>query len=103
MAADPSIPLRPAADLEARDGQRSGISTMMDSIAARRAGRGGLSSYARRDRLLAVLLLLPSVLTVFLVMILPLGFALYASLFNYHLGQESRMAFVFLGNYVGFF
>ncbi len=103
MAADPSIPLRPAADLEAQDGQRSGISTMMDSIAARRAGRGGLSSYARRDRLLAVLLLLPAVLTVFLVMILPLGFALYASLFNYHLGQESRMAFVFLGNYVGFF
>ncbi len=36
-------------------------------------------------------------------MILPLGFALYASFFNYQLGQESRMAFVFLGNYVGFF
>jgi ABC-type sugar transport system permease subunit len=76
---------------------------MTEPAGRRPAGRSGLSSYARRDRRLAVLLLLPATLTVFLVMILPLGFALYASFFNYQLGQESRMAFVFLGNYAGFF
>ena len=31
------------------------------------------------------------------------GFALWASFYDYKLGQESRMAFVFLGNYVKFF
>lgn len=57
----------------------------------------------RRDLQLALLLLAPAVATVFLVMIVPLGFALYASLFDYKLGQEDRMVFVFLGNYAKFF
>jgi len=57
----------------------------------------------RRDLQLALLLLAPAVATVFLVMIVPLGFALYASLFDYKLGREDRMVFVFLGNYAKFF
>jgi multiple sugar transport system permease protein len=56
-----------------------------------------------RDQRLAILLLLPAAMTIFLVMIVPLGFALYASLFDYSLGQENNMTFVFLGNYVRFF
>jgi ABC-type sugar transport system permease subunit len=56
-----------------------------------------------RDQQLAILLLLPAALTVFVVMIVPLGFALYASLSDYALGQENRMRFVFLDNYLRFF
>ncbi|HEY4168340.1 MAG TPA: sugar ABC transporter permease [Reyranella sp.] len=62
-----------------------------------------MSRHTRHDTQLALLLLLPAAATIFLVMIVPLGFALYASLFDYRLGQEDRMAFVFLGNYVKFF
>ncbi|HTV71463.1 MAG TPA: sugar ABC transporter permease [Rhizobiaceae bacterium] len=36
-------------------------------------------------------------------MILPLGYALYASFFDYSLGQEANMRFVFLDNYIHFF
>ncbi|WP_293173225.1 carbohydrate ABC transporter permease [Microcella sp.] len=36
-------------------------------------------------------------------MIVPLGFALIASTFDYSLGQEDKAAFVFLDNYVMFF
>ncbi|WP_210316359.1 carbohydrate ABC transporter permease [Devosia oryzisoli] len=61
------------------------------------------SSYARRDQMLAWLLLIPAAAVVVTVMILPLGFALFASLFQYSLGQEDRMVFVFLDNYVRFF
>src|SRR5260370_531991 len=55
------------------------------------------------DQRLAILLLLPAAMTIFLVMIVPLGFALYASLFDYSLGQENNMSFVFLHNYARFF
>ncbi|MFB2596178.1 carbohydrate ABC transporter permease [Herbiconiux sp. P17] len=61
------------------------------------------SSYARKDRRLAVFLLLPAAVTIFTVMIVPLGFAIYASFFDYSLGQEDNMAFVFLDNYARFF
>jgi ABC-type sugar transport system permease subunit len=62
-----------------------------------------LSSHARRDRMLAWLLLVPATAMVVTVMIVPLGFALYASLFQYSLGQEDQMVFVFLDNYIHFF
>jgi multiple sugar transport system permease protein len=61
------------------------------------------SSYIRRDQQLAVLLLLPAATAIFVVMIVPLGFSLYASFFDYSLGQEANMKFVFLDNYVRFF
>jgi ABC-type sugar transport system permease subunit len=61
------------------------------------------SAYIRRDQQLAVLLLLPAATAIFVVMILPLGFALYASFFDYSLGQEGNMTFVFLDNYLRFF
>jgi ABC-type sugar transport system permease subunit len=61
------------------------------------------SNYARRDQRLAWLLLVPAAAMVITVMILPLGFALFASLFQYSLGQEDKMVFVFLGNYIKFF
>jgi ABC-type sugar transport system permease subunit len=73
------------------------------TIADRPAPPRTLSRHARHDTQLALLLLLPAAATIFLVMIVPLGFALYASLFDYRLGQEDRMAFVFLGNYAKFF
>lgn len=61
------------------------------------------SAYARRDLRLAVFLILPAALTICIVMIVPLGFALIASTFDYSLGQEDKAAFVFLDNYVMFF
>ncbi len=61
------------------------------------------ANYIQRDQQLAVLLLLPAATAIFVVMILPLGFALYASLYDYSLGQEDNMRFVFLDNYVRFF
>jgi multiple sugar transport system permease protein len=61
------------------------------------------SAYVRRDQQLAVLLLLPAAAAIFVVMIVPLGFALYASLFDYSLGQEANMSFVLFDNYLRFF
>jgi ABC-type sugar transport system permease subunit len=66
-------------------------------------GRRPTSSYVRRDQQLAVLLLLPAATAIFVVMIVPLGFSLYASFFDYSLGQEASMKFVFLDNYSRFF
>jgi multiple sugar transport system permease protein len=66
-------------------------------------GRLKTSARLRQDQRLAVLLLLPAATAIFAVMIVPLGFALYASLFDYSLGQEGRMTFVLLDNYVHFF
>lgn len=66
-------------------------------------GRVRGSAYIRRDQRLAVLLLLPAATAIFVVMIVPLGFALYASFFDYSLGREGNMAFVFLDNYLRFF
>jgi multiple sugar transport system permease protein len=62
-----------------------------------------MSSYARKDLRLAVLLILPAAVAIFIVMIVPLGFALGASTFQYSLGQEDKAVFVFLDNYVKFF
>ena len=61
------------------------------------------SSYARKDLRLALFLILPAAAAIVIVMIVPLGFALGASLFQYSLGQEDRAVFVFLDNYVKFF
>ncbi|MDB5561081.1 MAG: putative ABC-transport protein inner rane component, partial [Hyphomicrobiales bacterium] len=61
------------------------------------------ANYAKRDQRLAWLLLVPAAAMVVTVMIIPLGFALFASLFRYSLGQEDKMVFVFLGNYAKFF
>lgn len=61
------------------------------------------SSYAKRDQRLAWLLLVPAAAMVVTVMIIPLGFALIASFFQYSLGQEDKMVFIFLGNYIRFF
>lgn len=60
-------------------------------------------NYAVRDRRLAVLLLIPAGVAVFCVMVLPLGFALFTSFFQYSLGLEDQMKFIFLENYIAFF
>ena len=76
---------------------------MTMTIADRPAPLRSANRQTQRDQQLALLLLLPAAATVFLVMIVPLGFAIYASFFDYRLGQEDRMAFIFLGNYIKFF
>lgn len=67
------------------------------------SNRTTMRGTARRDRDLAFLLILPAGITIFLVMILPLGYALYTSLFSYRLGQEDSKSFIFFDNYVAFF
>jgi ABC-type sugar transport system permease subunit len=59
------------------------------------------SSYAKKDTRLAILLILPAAAAIFLVMILPLGFAIYASFFHYSVGTSFVPAF--FDNYVAFF
>lgn len=61
------------------------------------------SAHARRDRMLGWALLVPAAALVTAVMIVPLGFAIFASFFQYSLGQEDRMVFVFFDNYIRFF
>jgi multiple sugar transport system permease protein len=60
-------------------------------------------NYARKDLRLAVFLILPAALAIFIIMIVPLGYALVASTFDYSLGQEDTAVFVFLDNYIRFF
>jgi ABC-type sugar transport system permease subunit len=56
----------------------------------------------RRTSLLGVLLVTPAAATIAVVMIVPLIFAGYASLYDYRLGHGKR-PFVFVDNYVQFF
>lgn len=60
---------------------------------------------ARRSRegLLGVMLIVPAAATIFAVMIIPLMFAIFASLYDYKLGRGVNMPFVFLRNYGRFF
>ncbi|MCW5951673.1 MAG: sugar ABC transporter permease [Propionibacteriaceae bacterium] len=60
-------------------------------------------NYARRDLRLAAFLIAPAGVAIVTVMIVPLGFAIVASLFHYQLGREAEATFVFLDNYVRFF
>jgi multiple sugar transport system permease protein len=52
---------------------------------------------------LAGFLILPAAAVVFVAMIVPLGYALIMSMFDYKMGQESSGTFVFLDNYIRFF
>src|SRR4051812_32950339 len=62
-----------------------------------------LTAQGKKDRWLAVFLIAPASLIVFIAMIVPLGYALVMSLFAYKVGAESSARFVFLENYLTFF
>jgi multiple sugar transport system permease protein len=51
---------------------------------------------------LAIFLILPSVTVVIFAMLIPLGYGLVMSLFDYKIGSETSATFVFLKNYVQF-
>jgi ABC-type sugar transport system permease subunit len=51
---------------------------------------------------LAMFLILPSATVVIFAMLIPLGYGLVMSLFDYKIGSETSAAFVFLKNYVRF-
>jgi ABC-type sugar transport system permease subunit len=51
---------------------------------------------------LAMLLILPSVTVVIFAMLIPLGYGLVMSLFDYKIGSETSATFVFFKNYVRF-
>jgi multiple sugar transport system permease protein len=51
---------------------------------------------------LAIFLILPSVTVVIFAMLIPLGYGLVMSLFDYKIGSETSATFVFLKNYVRF-
>jgi ABC-type sugar transport system permease subunit len=55
-----------------------------------------------RARYLAIFLVIPAAAVVFVAMIVPLGYALIMSLFDYKLGSETSASFIFLENYVRF-
>ncbi len=62
-----------------------------------------LSVQSKKDRRLAILLIAPASLVVFIAMIVPLGYAVVMSFFAYKVGAESAARFVFLDNYLQFF
>ena len=62
-----------------------------------------LTVQPKKDRWLAILLIAPASLVVFIAMIVPLGYALVMSLFAYKVGAESSAQFIFLDNYRQFF
>jgi multiple sugar transport system permease protein len=76
---------------------------MTTSTAPTLPPRRAMSSYARKDLRIATLLVLPAALAIFVVMIVPLGFAIVASMFQYSLGREDEAVFVLFDNYVAFF
>lgn len=59
--------------------------------------------HTRNDKRLAIFLIAPASLVVFIAMIVPLGYALIMSFFAYKVGAESAARFVFLDNYLQFF
>ena len=62
-----------------------------------------IATLRRRDKRLAVFLITPAALVVFIAMIVPLGYALVMSFFAYKVGAESAARFVLLDNYLEFF
>jgi len=62
-----------------------------------------LNQQARKDQRLAILLITPASLVVFIAMVVPLGYAVAMSFFAYKVGAESAAQFVFLDNYLQFF
>jgi len=55
-----------------------------------------------RRRYLAIFLIFPAAAVVFVAMIVPLGYALVMSMFDYKLGSETSASFILLKNYVRF-
>jgi multiple sugar transport system permease protein len=55
-----------------------------------------------RRQFLAIFLILPAVTVVIFAMLIPLGYGLVMSLFDYKLGSETTASFVFFKNYVRF-
>lgn len=62
-----------------------------------------VSAYARKDVRIGLFLILPAAAAIVIVMIIPLIYAIGASLFEYSLGQEDKASFVFFDNYGKFF
>lgn len=61
------------------------------------------SSIFKKDSLLGYLTILPAFLVISLAMIVPLAYGLFISLFDFRLGKEGFVKFLFLGNYIKFF
>lgn len=62
-----------------------------------------LSNHVRKDKRLAVFLIAPAALVVFVAMIVPLGYAIVMSLFSYKVGAEGAARFILFDNYIQFF
>lgn len=62
-----------------------------------------LSTHARKDKRLAVFLIAPAALVVFVAMIVPLGYAIVMSFFAYKVGAEGSARFILFDNYIQFF
>jgi ABC-type sugar transport system permease subunit len=65
--------------------------------------RSPTRSSRSREGLLGIILIVPAAATITAVMIIPLIFAVFASLYDYKLGRAASMPFVFLRNYTRFF
>ena len=62
-----------------------------------------LANKIQTDKTLAIFLIVPAALVVFIAMIVPLGYAVVMSFFSYKVGAEASASFVFLDNYLMFF
>jgi ABC-type sugar transport system permease subunit len=67
------------------------------------AARRRQSPTARKEARIGLFLILPAALTILIVMIVPIGYAVWASTLDYSIGQESNVTFIFLDNYIRFF
>jgi len=76
---------------------------MTSTTAASLPKKRHTSAYARKDMRIALFLILPATVAIFVVMIVPLVYAIIASTFHYSLGQEDKAVFVFFENYGKFF
>jgi multiple sugar transport system permease protein len=62
--------------------------------------RTAATAYVRKEKRLAVLLIVPAVSVICIVMLVPLGYGLLLSLFDYKLGGHGFGKFIFLANYI---
>jgi ABC-type sugar transport system permease subunit len=74
-----------------------------DYMAAMKKKSKNCSNNEKNEKHLAAFLIFPSILVIFVVMILPLVCGLILSLFNYQIGAKDLGTFVFLNNYLKMF
>lgn len=82
---------------------KRGRYSQMQQIMQQSAVKSSRANLLKHDKIIGYSFIFPAFLIIMLVMIFPLCYGLFISLFDYKMGQQGFVKFLFLGNYINFF